>query len=222
MPNEGRKHGKSDINKTRKQIAKKYKRSYNERIKRNKNMGESCISLNDESQREMGCSRMPLDVYDDVWHGAVSDNVDSSTTAMADDTSQPSEPVVVAVGAGTSIDNNSGMDEPAEEKKSTVQRKKEDIVFEVDEKMVKKKTRAVKKKEQKKVIPSWLSSGNSLIQNPQFIPYNSNVVYEYWDDPNELCDRLKFLIASQNAGNTNHVQEIDSIIEELNERGIIV
>lgn len=54
-----------------------------------------------------------------------------------------------------------------------------------------------------------------------FIPYNQNIVYEYYDDPNELCDRLRLLLASKRAGNTNHDQEVNSIVEELRERGII-
>lgn len=54
-----------------------------------------------------------------------------------------------------------------------------------------------------------------------FIPYNQNIVYEYYDDPNELCVRLKLLLSSKSAGNSNHDQEINSIVEELRERGII-
>lgn len=64
-----------------------------------------------------------------------------------------------------------------------------------------------------------LKTGTSLKKG--FIPYNQNIVYEYYDDPNELCDRLRLLIASKGAGNTNHDQEVNSIIEELKERGII-
>lgn len=45
--------------------------------------------------------------------------------------------------------------------------------------------------------------------------------YVYWDDPNELVDRLRLLYASQAAGNTSHSNEIISIIEELREAGII-
>lgn len=56
----------------------------------------------------------------------------------------------------------------------------------------------------------------------KFIPYNENIVYEYYDDPNELCDRLRLLISSKSAGNSNHDQEINSIIEELRELDIIV
>lgn len=55
----------------------------------------------------------------------------------------------------------------------------------------------------------------------EFIPYNANIVYEYYDDPNELCDRLRLLIASKQAGNSNHDQEINSIVEELRENNII-
>lgn len=54
-----------------------------------------------------------------------------------------------------------------------------------------------------------------------FIPYNQNIVYEYYDDPNELCVRLKLLLSSKSAGNSNHDQEINSIVEELRERSII-
>jgi hypothetical protein len=43
----------------------------------------------------------------------------------------------------------------------------------------------------------------------------------YWDDPNELVERLHLLIASQAAGNFNHRNEIISIIEELREANII-
>lgn len=45
--------------------------------------------------------------------------------------------------------------------------------------------------------------------------------YIYWDDPNELVERLKLLIASQQAGNNNQTNEIVSIIEELREADII-
>lgn len=48
-----------------------------------------------------------------------------------------------------------------------------------------------------------------------------NVDYVYWDDPNELVERLKLLIASRDAGNTGLDNEILSIIEELNESGLL-
>lgn len=43
----------------------------------------------------------------------------------------------------------------------------------------------------------------------------------YWDDPNELVERLKLLLASREAGNTGVDNEIYTIIEELYEAGII-
>lgn len=66
------------------------------------------------------------------------------------------------------------------------------------------------------------TNSNSIDFN--FIPYNINnrIIYEYFDDPNELCDRLRLLVSSRMAGNTNHMQEINSIIEELRELKCIV
>lgn len=60
--------------------------------------------------------------------------------------------------------------------------------------------------------------GGSL---PKFKKYKSNTDYIFWDDPNELIERLKLLIASKCAGNNNHDNEILSIIEELKEAKII-
>lgn len=51
---------------------------------------------------------------------------------------------------------------------------------------------------------------------------NKNTEYVYWDDINELVDRLKLLIASKDAGNTSHDNEIVAIINELKEAGVIV
>jgi len=51
----------------------------------------------------------------------------------------------------------------------------------------------------------------------QKIPPN----YVYWDNVNELVERLQLLMASRAAGNNNHTNEILSIIEELREAKII-
>jgi hypothetical protein len=48
------------------------------------------------------------------------------------------------------------------------------------------------------------------------------VNYVYYNDPNELCERLKLLVSSQRAGHTGHTNEINSIIEELSEAGLIL
>lgn len=49
----------------------------------------------------------------------------------------------------------------------------------------------------------------------------SGINYTYWDDPNELVDRLRLLVSSQAAGHTGHDNEIISIVEELREAKII-
>ena len=49
----------------------------------------------------------------------------------------------------------------------------------------------------------------------------NKIDYVYWDDPNELVDRLRLLWLSRLAGNSGVDNEIDSIIEELRESGII-
>lgn len=56
---------------------------------------------------------------------------------------------------------------------------------------------------------------------PTLKKYKRNTDLVYWDDPNELIERLKLLVASRDAGNNGHDNEIISIIEELKEAGII-
>lgn len=69
-----------------------------------------------------------------------------------------------------------------------------------------------------------VSTDGSVAQGtglPSMKKWNKNVDYVYWDDPNELVERLKLLIASRDAGNTGLDNEIISIIEELRENGTI-
>ena len=62
--------------------------------------------------------------------------------------------------------------------------------------------------------------GRGLI--PKYMIENEhNIDYLYWDDANELVDRLRLLLSSQSAGNLNHGNEIMAIIEELREANII-
>ncbi|KAK9738948.1 hypothetical protein QE152_g9405 [Popillia japonica] len=58
-------------------------------------------------------------------------------------------------------------------------------------------------------------------QRKTVVPYGK-VEYKYWDNVNELCDRLKLLIASRDAGHTGHENEILAIIEELKESQTIM
>ena len=50
---------------------------------------------------------------------------------------------------------------------------------------------------------------------------NKPIEYIYYDDLNELVDRLEILIREQNSGHTGHNNEIQSILEELREAGVI-
>nr|CAH7724684.1 unnamed protein product [Callosobruchus chinensis] len=63
------------------------------------------------------------------------------------------------------------------------------------------------------------NSGGSMMTMMEVT--NNKKDYIYWDDPNELVDRLRLLVASQDAGHTGHVNEINSLIEELREAKII-
>lgn len=63
-----------------------------------------------------------------------------------------------------------------------------------------------------------IQKGNGMMM--EFSDEKAN--YKYWNDPNELVDRLRLLIASEGAGHNNHHNEINSIIEELKEANIIV
>lgn len=56
---------------------------------------------------------------------------------------------------------------------------------------------------------------------PKLKQFKSNTDLVYWDDPNELVDRLRLLIAAKRAGNSGNDNEIISIIEELKEAKLI-
>lgn len=65
------------------------------------------------------------------------------------------------------------------------------------------------------IIQNLFPSGNGLSVKLQ----KHNLVY--WNDPNELVERLRLLLASKAAGNTGVSNEILSIFEELREAGLI-
>ena len=60
-------------------------------------------------------------------------------------------------------------------------------------------------------------SGRGLLN----VVANGPIDYVYWDDRNELVDRLRLLLASRAAGSSSYVNEVNSIIEELREAAII-
>lgn len=63
--------------------------------------------------------------------------------------------------------------------------------------------------------------GKSLQTDYMEVSRNGKIDYKYWDDSNELVERLRLLIASQSAGHSGHNNEIIEIIEELREAEII-
>lgn len=63
--------------------------------------------------------------------------------------------------------------------------------------------------------------GSGILPKYMIAKRKSHTEYTYWDDPNELVDRLRLLIAEKRAGNNNHDNEIQSILEELREAEII-
>jgi hypothetical protein len=65
------------------------------------------------------------------------------------------------------------------------------------------------------IIKTLFPSGSGLSMQLQ----KHNLVY--WNDPNELVDRLRLLLASKAAGNTGVSNEILSTFEELREAGLI-
>lgn len=71
---------------------------------------------------------------------------------------------------------------------------------------------------QRSVSEELYVSGEGL---PSMKKVKRDISYVYWDDPNELVERLKLLLASRDAGNTGLDNEIISIIEELREAGLI-
>lgn len=79
------------------------------------------------------------------------------------------------------------------------------------------------------IIKPLFNDGDSLETKPPTGSGISNMIYNekpieyvYWDDVNELVDRLRLLNASKLAGNSDsHDNEILAIISELREAGII-
>ena len=63
--------------------------------------------------------------------------------------------------------------------------------------------------------------GSGILPKYMIAKRASHSEYTYWDDPNELVDRLRLLIAGRRAGNNKHDNEIQSILEELREAEII-
>lgn len=80
--------------------------------------------------------------------------------------------------------------------------------------------RGAKSYKYKRIIEPLFTEGSGI--QTEYMKYGKGKVsYTYWDDPNELVERLRLLVASSSAGHTGHNNEIISIIEELREENII-
>lgn len=79
--------------------------------------------------------------------------------------------------------------------------------------------------EEKLMQKKYMKTGKGVDKNlyrSTLMKYNpAPTNYVYFNDANELVERLQLLIASQLAGHNNHRNEIISILEELCEEGII-
>lgn len=73
------------------------------------------------------------------------------------------------------------------------------------------------------IKPLFKGKGKAHSGHGMNMVYNEKPIeYVYWDDVNELVDRLRLLNASKSAGNTDsHDNEILAIINELREAGVI-
>lgn len=69
--------------------------------------------------------------------------------------------------------------------------------------------------------PSRTTRQNKTGKGLLFKKNSQNTDYVYWDNANELVDRLRLLISSTAAGHNAHTNEIISIIEELREVKLI-
>lgn len=76
-------------------------------------------------------------------------------------------------------------------------------------------------KYQKYIVNSLSKTGGLLPKYMVAKRFNYNSDYKYWDDVNELVDRLRLLTSERTAGNNAHENEILAIIEELREAKII-
>lgn len=65
-------------------------------------------------------------------------------------------------------------------------------------------------------------SGQGLIPTAMKLSSSTKSQYVYWDNANELVERLRLLFSSRSSGHNGHDNEILSIIEELREADLIL
>lgn len=75
-----------------------------------------------------------------------------------------------------------------------------------------------------KLFPKSLYGGSGRVKNkarPLMKSLTESKDIVYWDNANELCERLRLLVVSAETGNNSHTNEIINIIEELREAKVI-
>ena len=72
-----------------------------------------------------------------------------------------------------------------------------------------------------KLFNSEHTTAGKGLSNWKDLHINHNIDYKYWTNPNILVNRLRLLIASANAGNNSHNNEIQEIIKELQNKNYI-
>jgi len=63
--------------------------------------------------------------------------------------------------------------------------------------------------------------GHGMLPHSMLVKRGHKTDYIFWDDPNELVERLQLLAASYQAGNRSHTYEIIAILEELRAADLI-
>ena len=87
---------------------------------------------------------------------------------------------------------------------------------------VKNLTKTKGKRRKSHPSASYISNTTATTFGSTLMSYNdTSKQYVYYDDVNELVERLVKLDASHEAGNGNHMNEIISILEELKELDVI-
>jgi hypothetical protein len=109
--------------------------------------------------------------------------------------------------------------DPNEQIRGTRSKKYKNVIKPLVMSSNKKKGGAIGKLRNKQIQKSKLTK--RIVPNLTMEVNDSKIQYIYYDTANELIDRLRYLKASELAGNNSHRNEISSIIEELRELGVI-
>lgn len=68
--------------------------------------------------------------------------------------------------------------------------------------------------------PVTFKKRDGLVPSAMTLNDDRIIEYDYFDDPYEICEKLKLLMASKKAGNAAHENEIIPIVKQLKERSL--